>query len=475
MMKKFFVSVLIIALAVTSVSLTGCKKTEKKDYTPEIKEKIAVKVDAYMTDFMDSAATLDTNDKIREHLINWGSSKGLRTKDDNGIIVMSVDGSEAYKDVPPTIIICPYDAEQFDSCANPIILTLYTLKNNEDTGKLAALFVPEEAHDFSKVNDIKKKYLPKNARVICLNGNVNGHIANACGGESSYEFTSKLKQGKPRYKKAYKIAMRGLTSTQPDNKINSAYNPVLEINSFLAGLKNASIDYEIADFDGGDMNLLSPGSAYIKLTIDENKQEKFLKRLNSKVESFQKAVGTKNKEARMVYKEISVPGKVIKQDDSSKLVSFIYTLLKGEYQRDEETDSLIAVADVVYIKAKGKKARIGSVACSLDSNKLKELDEAEETLCGLSGFKFKKMSEVPVWEAKENSELLDKVVRAYSSYTGKELKTQASVTPTNANYVARLKDDLDIISMTVSDNILKDMTGTVISYLMDSNTEPQEE
>jgi hypothetical protein len=40
-----------------------------------------------------------------------------------------------------------------------------------------------------------------------------------------------------------------------------------------------------------------------------------------------------------------------------------------------------------------------------------------------------------------------------------------SITPTNANYISRLNSKCDVISLTVSDNIMKNATGMMVTYL----------
>ena len=302
-------------------------------------------------------------------------------------------------------------------------------------------------------------------------GGLHAVVSEKTGGASVYEFSKKLKTTSPKNMVAYRISISGIASSQMDNKINMKINPIIEINNLLANLKKSSIDYEISSIDGGREDSLYPGTCTIKMTVDEDRQALFEKKLNSRIESFNKRKQSEDPNAVYEYKKISLPDKVISQAESAKLVAFIYTLLEDEYYRDEESDLLIAVCDTSYIRTKNGKVRIGSTAYSLDDSILKEIDDATETLCGLSEFKYKKISSVPSWESKTENDLSERIRKAYSKYTSKDLIIQPTVTAGSAGYVEKLNDKCSIIFITVSESTMKDLTGTLMNYLIRLNEE----
>ncbi len=464
---------LIMALILLPV-LGACEKKpeDRKIGVNALQEKIENKTEAYKTDLMDSRPGMASIDDMAKYIVNWADSKGIRVKTDGNVIIMNVDGQETYKNARKTVIVCPYDDQNLDGTMNSLILTFYVLKNNEDTGRLSAVFVPETSHDLSSAELLKKKYFSKNCNMICLNGDEHAIVSKRTGGASRYLFTKKYTLSRPKNKLAYRIEISNIRSGQIDNMINSKINPIVELNSLLANLKSSSIDFEIGSMRGGEDGLMYPEKCTLTITVDEDRQEAFEKRLISRIESFDKRKKASDPDAIYEYSEAELPGKVISQNDSSELVGFIYTLLEDEYHRDEDTDKLMAVCDISYIKTKGGKIRIGSDACSIDESRLVEIDEAEDTLCGLSGFKYKKTFSYPVWNAEdstETSEFTSAFKKAYKSYTGKKLKLDSTVSPSYASKVAELQDTADIISITVSENALTDLTGAVMEYLIKSN------
>ena len=473
MNRKNRITALITALLLITVMLLPSCTAEKEQ--PEgiskkaLAEKIENKTQAYMTDLMDSQSSFTNNDKIAKHLMNWAESKGIRVKEDDGIVVMNVDGSENYKNVPPTVIVCSYDDHYLEGSFSQLVLTLYAVKNNEDTGRLTALFVPESGNVFSSSDKLKKKYFKKGSRVFCLSGNESAIVSEITGGVSRYEFTNSPGTTRPKNNTAYKITIRGISSSHIDNKINSKINPIMELNTLLANLKKSNIDFEIVSFKGGRKDMLYPGSCSLVITVDEDREAAFAGRINRRIESFDKRKQLVDENAEYTYSKVSLPSRCFSQKDSSSLVGFVYTLLEDEYRRDEETDTLLAVCDVSYIRAANGKIRIGSAACSIDDETLSEIDDAEETLCGLSGYKYRKTASVPSWAADPENGFSDQVKKAYDSYTGKSLKIKSSVSPSNASYVSKLTDKCDILAMTVSPSTMTDLTGTVMQFLIDSN------
>lgn len=471
--KKLTIWFICAAMVFTSTGmLTACSKKEESNTLSvnALQEKIDNKTDAYMTDLNDSRSGLTSNKKMARYIMNWAESKGIRAKtDDGGVIIMNVDGSEKYKDVPKTVIVCPYDELDFEGTLNCLILTFYVLKNNEDTGKLSAIFLPEKGHDLSSAESIKKEYFGKKSRIICLAGNQHASVGRSTGGCSRYIFSKNYNTVKPKNKVAFKIRISGIKRGQINSDINAKINPIIELNSLLASLRSSSIDFEIASMRGGKDGLMYPGGCTLTITVDEDRQSTFENKLANRIESFDKRKQTEDPDAVYEYEETKVPGKVIGQKDSSELVGFIYTLLEDEYHQDEDTDELMAVCDISNIRTRNGKVRIGSNACSIDMGRIYEIDEAEKTLCGLSGFKFDKISSYPSWVADDESEFTEAFKKAYKKYTGKKLKITSQVTPAYTSKIAELRKEADILSVTVSDNTLTDLTGAVMEYLIKSD------
>lgn len=469
--KKVTAFILMITLLLSTFLLSACTKKEEEPVKTQddINQEIDSKLEAYKTDLIDSAESMKNNDDVRDYLINWAKTKSVSYRtDDSGNVIMGRKASKGYEDADPVIIVCPYDAEQFQAYVYPAAMALYIIKNNEGSGKLRIVFTPETRHHFEGIHDLSDSWFKGHAKVFTLNASKKGMISLASGAGSTYRFTQKISRTKPSYTTAYKIRYKNLPSGQPDSKLEEQINPVTRLNTLLATLKNKNIAYEVAFFRGGTSDVLYATSATLKIVIDPNKEAAFIEYMTSLSESFQENYGKDYPDAALTFKKIDTPKNVIQKNDTGQLVGFVYTLLHGIYQEAEDGTPL-AFVNVSSIRTDNNTAVIESCAASLDETVLKEIDTDEKTLCSLSNVKFKKTSSIPAWNSgEENHGFSSAFINAFIAGTDKNLTYLDSVAPTQATFVQEKNPKANIINITLNDNVLSDCTKAVVRYMMDN-------
>lgn len=474
MNNKKITSLVLIFFLVASMGLLASCSSNNTNQTAtitqeELSNKIETKIDAYKTDLLDSKNSMKSNDAIQEYLENWAKSKGVSYESDKaGNVIMKVKSSKAYQDASPTVIVCPYDYLEFENYCNPVAMALYTVKNNESTGKLTVIFAREKGHDLKGISKVSKKYFTDDTKVFCLNASDKGLFSLNSGASSTYKFTQSVERTAPTLTKAYKITMKGLSTTQPDSQISDTTNPITRLEDLLVSLKNKNIRYEIADFHGGKYTNLYASSASMTIVIDANKEQAFLEKMEDVTTRFNEDKNKKHPGATYTYKEVDLPNSVIQQSDSSKLVNFMYTLLDGVYEKDEETGDLVSITNVSKITSKDNQVTISAVAYSLNASNLKTIDTDQRTLCNLSDIKYQKTGSIPLWQGKTDTDFTAGVSSAYNKTTGKSLSYSDSVTSTSASYVAKKNSNCDCVSITLNENIVNDCTKTIMNYLISS-------
>ncbi|NLD11356.1 MAG: aminoacyl-histidine dipeptidase [Clostridiales bacterium] len=468
MKRKKIAILLLITCLITGMSLmTSCNNTE--DPTKDLSAKLDSKLNAYKTDLQDSADTMNSNKNIRNYLTSWAKEKGISYNVDKaGNVIMTSDAGKGYKEVAPTVILCSYDESQFSSYIDPIVMALYTIKNNESTGKLTVIFTAENGHSLSGVKSLSSSYFTDDTNVFCINSGQKGLFATKTGASSSYRSTQSISYTTPTLTKAYKISMTGLPGGQPDSKTSDMINPITRMSSLLSSLKSSGISYQLASINGGDDDDLYAKSASMTIVIDANKEESFIEKMDKATEKFNEKNKDEFKGIKYSYKKVSMPSKVISTSDCNRFVSFMYTLLDGVYYKDDD-GNLVSITNISSIKTTDSSIRIGSVAYSLDKANLKEIDTGEETLCNLSGISYKKTSSIPLWEGKSDTKFTTAVAAAYKDYVSQTLTYSDSVPSSLASYIAQKNSKCDIISITVNDNVVKDCTGALVTYLIDTN------
>ncbi len=460
-MKKLTTIALLFTMIGSMFLLSACGE-EEEDLSSKIEEKVI----AYQTDLEDSASTLTSTEAIRDYLSNWAKSKGIKyTVDSHNNVIMRVNASKEYKEADPTVIVCSYDAKQFNNNIEPMAMALYIAKNNESTGKLDVIFTSEVGHDYAGIKFLDKKYFKDNANVFCLNGGQKNMWSANTGARSSYTFSNSVAYTAPTGEKAYKIKISGLPGGIPDSKISSYPNPIKELGDLLAYFKTNALIYELADITGGSSGNLYPKSSSMIIVIDEDDIDKFDSRMETAMENFNDDYLEDYPEMTYTYEEVPLPEKVVTEEYQNEFVSMLYTLLDGVYYKDDD-DNLISITSIGAIHSKEGSYTISAVGNSLSESNMSEIDTTYKTICGLSDIKYKKFDEQPGFSSDMESDFAKEVAAAFNEYSDADMEYKDCVPATNASYVYEKNKKSNIINVSVSEDKMERYTGTIITFMM---------
>ena len=485
--KKYMGLLLAVCMLFSAGMLSSCgtqpaaeeEQQEPSTTQEDIDARVESKLDAYKTDLLDSATSMESNSDIRDYLIHWAKTKSIDSEHDKyGNVMMKIPASEGYEQANPTVLLCPYDAAQYNEYVNPAALSLYLVKNHENTGPLTLIFTPEKKNNPVGIQKLSAEWFTDDTDVIVLNAAEKGLISLRSGAASTYAFTSpKYTKTKPELTIAYRISVSGLQEGHPDSNLEEHQNPILYLNSILASLKNKNIAYEISAFNGGTGSRLYASSADLVITLDADKEGAFIEYMDKTVESFTEKNAAKYPEAKLEYIRTAVPETVIPSDEARQIVSFLYTLLHGIYAEGDD-GSPVSFVNVSRIRTTDHHVVIDSCASALDELQLREIDTGEETLCSLSNFKYKKTGSIPAWNGADLQDpaFSESFAQAYLGSSSKPLNYLDSVSVTPASYAAEKNPSCSMICITLNENILPRCTSAIVRYLLDSTgIEPEQE
>lgn len=426
---------------------------------------ITEKTSAYRTDLKDASSTFTNNQKVEDYLTNWAKSRGVGCEtDDYGNVIMSVKSSTDYKVAPPTVIICNYDAQQFNNCIDPMAIAMYIAKNNEDTGELHVIFTSSTSNDFSGIQNLSDEYFTNNTNVFCLNGGKKAMFSTMTGGMSVYTQTRSLEYTSPVGTKAIKISISNLPGGTPDGKINSYPNPIKTLTDLLAYFKTNAYIYELADISGGTGAGVYPTSAEMTVVVSDDMLEKITSKLDSEIESFNKNNKKDYPNATYAYSLTELPEQVFTETSNNDLVSLMYTLNDGVYFRDDD-DNLISIMNIGAVRLSDSTITISSMANSLSKDNLTEIDNNQNTISGLSNGYYEKISEIGIWKSKTDSQFAQDVAEAFNEYSGKDMEYANQITTTCANYVYQKNKKCNIMNISLYDEKVERYTGTIITFM----------
>jgi len=465
-MKKIIVLIVTSCLIGAAVFvLATWDKSEEADLSSKIEQKIV----AYRTDLQDSASTLTSTDAIKKYFCNWAESKGIAYETDaHDNVILEVPAGEGYENASPSVILCGYDSEHFANCIDPISVALYVAKNNEGTGKLTVIFTEDKNHSFSGIQGLDQKYFPNDANVFNLNGGTKNMWSTTTAGNGCYTFSGTVDRTKPKGSQAYRISITGLPGGVPNEKIASYPNPIKELSDLLAYFKTNSVIFELAKMTGGTNGSLYPKSAGCTIVIDENDHDKFEKRITTAIENFNEKY--EGYGAVYSYKKVKTPDTVLTSADMNKLVSFLYTMVDGVYERDEE-DEILSITNIGAIQCTGSSCTVFASGNSMTKTGLNQIDLSYTTVCGLANVKYKKTSSIDSWSVHKPDEdpFVQNVADAFQEYSEGTMKYRDSIAVTNCSYVYEKNPECNLMNITVNWKRIEKYAGTLITFLLNQN------
>ena len=460
--KKIISISMILTLSLSCVLLSGCKKTEDD----QIQEKIASKVIAYRTDLEDSAETLTDNSRLKDYLENWTKSKNIDYSiDESGNIIMTIPSSEEYRDAPTSVILCNYDAKNFKALMDPMSVALYLAKNNENTGELRVIFTASNGIDFSGIKGLDPKWIPEDSNVFCLSDGDKQMWAFDSAMMTSYRFTKDIDWTAPEENKAYKITISGLKGGTPDSKISKYPNPVKELGGILADFKTSATIFELADIKGGSCANLYPDSAEMTLIIDNNYVDKFQKKIDKKIEKYLDKNLENNPDLQYTCEEVPMPEKVLTKDSQNTLVSSLYTLFNGTYERNND-DQTIALTNLGSISMDDNQFVINAMGTSLADDTMQAMNTDFENICSISGINFEKIGTEPMWQASDSSDFAYDLMDAFKEYSGANMEYRDMLQCSSAAFIKEKNKKCNIVNVALDKDKVERYTGTIITYIM---------
>lgn len=463
--------------AAAQQSASSGSKTESSEQTRNTAASattLAQKLSAYEIELQDSTKAFSSNSGIRNYLKSWASSRDIAcTTDSGGNVIMTRASSKDYQKAAPTIIICPYDAQQESQGISPIASALYIMNNNQSTGKLTVIFTQEKGHQFVGIKKLDKSLITDKSRVFYLNGTDKGQFSLKAASSMLMQFSHKLKYTKPEYSLTYQVTIHGLDRGQANSGISDNTNAILRIKELLKYMKGANIGYNIASIQGGSNDGLSPGSCTVTFTVDPNRQDKFITHMDNVTERFNADRAHEHPGATYLYKKVTTPSQVIDTDSAQTLLAFMYTLMNGMYtdnkiRNNNLSDDPYSLNCVTYIKTDPEKFTINSVSNSLLDSDQTEIRKAQKKLAGLTGTSAKVISTSPMWTGDEDDNFVSDVSTAYKKYNHAALRYSDSYASTGAGYIQKMNPKASIVVLNMNDSVLEACTGTIIDYLITS-------
>ena len=478
MRKKYIITAAAAAGLLLLAAALFLLLREAPETPPSLQQITEEKLSAYETDLKDSLGSMKTNEDVGNYLLTWAKNKQITAVSDaGGNIVYSIPPSEAAPaEAQPAAVICSFDASDMETHLEEIAAALTIAKNAENTGHLQVIFLAENQEEKIGAKALAAGYFAENTAVFCLGAAASEQISAVTGGCRHIQISSKLHDAEPAYSRAYKIQLKNCPSLSISETYEAGLNPIKTLGGVLANLQSTSLLFELSDFRGGSGEMITPSEASIILVINEEDAARFEKKIDGFIRKFYEKYGETYPEIEYTYEAVSLPKRVISDEDTDNLVSLMYTAFNGIYNRNEE-GTITALTNMGSIRTENGLLKIDTAILCSDPQLMEELSETYETICGLCDVNYEVKENIPGYigsEMEQTQVLLTGFREAYSQFTGKrDMAEEETAVLTACSWIHEKNPEIAMIFCGITSESKYSITGSVLTWL-NQNTEETE-
>jgi dipeptidase D len=396
MRRKIQATILLIALLISSLGLSGCSTSTFDEESSNKLERDVYDLYEELKQVFDES---DSEYDVTSYLYEWAEENELvARKLSGGNLMITKPASVADPTFPSTIIQCAIsrtDAKQSSQKASIALATVLNLKEN---GKVSVLFTITKDGEFTGAKRLSVENLDSNY-FIHLESGEKSAVNNGSAGTAEYEMSLNYEMAPPTTTNAYMLTISGLP--QNDSGIITGTNPnaILILSNFLIGCRASGMLVELVDFDGGTRASVYPGSANVVIMVNQNNEARLLSRFASSQEKFLDKYENDFPDVAYTLTPIEPAAAVIDNDDAANMLSLLYTTINGVYKTSEEDDNgtTLAVANIGKLTTENNLIKIGVMARSVDENVLMEMADAYHATAYLSDATFQIVEQTTIW------------------------------------------------------------------------------
>ena len=453
--KKIIFILIVVLIGISPFIISSLSSNEKNEESQNT-------LKSNIFDFYEDLRIKYDNSKTEKQLCNtvedFLTSKSLKVEDlGNNILLTKFKATEGYETADSTTLHISYSLSKKKESAQVSSIAFATLINSSNHGDINLLITPENKKSSSASSTLKKANIDTDNIIDLTHWNKTALFYGSAF-TKTYEVSKPLTYNYPIGTKAYKIEISNLKSDDSGDRSSKHTNPIVFIGDLLASAKASGTVMEIAEFTSSNNITNYPTKAKAIVVIDESNQKKFTSKLESSKDTFNDRNRNRDAEATFEFEEVNIPNRVMSLDDTSRLLSLLYTLVDGVYatsEEDYEGDTL-AITTIASIDT-GTTATLDIMARSVDKSVSKEMDSSFITIANLSDFNITKDVRYPLWKADVSGTTEEPVQSEFTEYVqgvlrkhGMEPKPRYNFVESEMSYIRQINKDANMISIGIN-------------------------
>src|SRR5665647_662814 len=396
-------------------------------------------------------------EKFDNYLLKWANKRDIKASYDNyENVIMSKAPAAGYENGNSINIQTSIGLTDMEERCLSIAMSLFLIENVPENNFMRIIFTNNDKGDFSGAKGINSRYLFADYQ-INLDWSYDKTIdppeftiINGSAGTTINQMSQALQYVDSNYSKAYEISIKDLNGGDSGVQSVQHPNPIKIIGDLLASCKSSGILFELGSFNGGSSPGTYPTNASITLVINDNDINKFTKKVNNAQQKFKDTYGAKEENYTYSITEINPLDQVLSLGNTDSIVSLLYTLVNGVYLRNEETGETLATSNIGQISTSNNEFELIVCGRSVEKNGLNLLKDSYNIIASLSDMNYLLQNETPLWESKDDNELLNIITDFGKNKYGIEPKILKSFTETENSFFAQNKYLMNLLSIKIN-------------------------
>lgn len=342
-MKKIITIIIIVMVVISSLGACGFFLNPGQ---VSIKDEIYTEYETMMDVFVEIQSIADVSD----YLLFWAQTLGFNAqKDRSQSVIIETLGVVNNTETTPITIECGISLENLAEDLRAVAISLVLIKEIDGAHPLRILFVPYEEGNYFGAKKIPAHYL-KNTTMIQLNTRYPNEVVNQGASSKFADIEKKVTMKNPTYKLAYHITIDGFDEELKTIDFSKTPNAIRELGVLFATLKSKGMLFEIADFSGNGSTSFSPISGSAIMVINQNDMKSLEYSYGKMENKLNKSYKEDHPDIFVSLSAVEAPASVLSNEDTDRLVSFIYTVFNGFCGESEYTFSTINKVDTANSK-----------------------------------------------------------------------------------------------------------------------------
>jgi dipeptidase D len=450
MREKIIIPVLLIALLISSLCLTGCSSSFDEEASNKLERDVYDLYEELKQVYDESDSEYD----VTTYLYNWAEDNELvARKLTGGNLMITKPASVPDPTFPSTIIQCVVSLSESKQASQRTAVALATIMNLKENGKVGVMFTISKDGDFNGAKRLSVETLESDY-FIHLESGEKSAVNNGSAGTSEYEMSFRYEMAPPTTTNAYMLSISGLPENNSGIITGTNPNAILQLSNFLIGCRASGMLVELADFEGGSEAVKYPGSASVVIMVNQNNEARLLARFETSQEKFQDKYVSDFPEAAYTLTAIEPPEEVINNNDAANILSLLYTTINGVYKTEEEDGSgrTLAVANIGKLTTTENIVKVSILARSVDPLVLAEMADAYNATAYLSDATFKIVNQTAIWPFDPEQQFSMDFIEVAKDMGIKKLSVKPTFLMSECVIFYEKKKDINMISFSVNNN-----------------------